>query len=72
MFFLGFSRKLTAVTLCKSIESAIQLFQMHQRITFATIPNSAVYLSGARVFTFPTLVPRVYSMGKDLKVSNQT
>ena len=60
MFLLGFRRKLTALTLCKSIESAIQWFQIHHRITFATIQNPAVYLSGARVSIFSTLVPRLW------------
>ena len=60
MFLMGFRRKLTALALCKSIESAIQWFQIHHRITFATIQNSAVYLSGARVSIFSTLVPRLY------------
>ena len=59
MFLLGFRRKLTALALCKSIESAIQWFQIHHRITFATIHNPAVYLSGARVSIFSTLVPRL-------------
>ena len=59
MFLPGFRRKLTALALCKSIESAIQLFQIHHRITSATIQNSAVYLSGARVSIFSTLVPRL-------------
>ena len=59
MFLLGFRRKLTALALCKSIESAIQWFQMHHRIIFATIQNPAVYLSGARVSIFSTLVPRL-------------
>ena len=59
MFLLGFRRKLTALALCKSIESAIQWFQMHHRITFATMQNPAVYLSGARVSIFSTLVPRL-------------
>ena len=54
---MGFRRKLTALALCKSIESAIQWFQIHHRITFATIKNSAVYLSGARVSILSTLVP---------------
>ena len=45
MFLLGFCRKLTALALCTSIESAIQWFQIHDRIAFATIQNSAVYLS---------------------------
>ena len=59
MFLLGFRRKLTALALCKSIESAIQWFQIHHRNTFATIQNPAVYLSGARVSIFSTLVPRL-------------
>ena len=63
MFLLGFHRELTALALCKSIESAIQWFQIHHRITFATIQNLAVYLSGARVSIFSTLVPRLYCYG---------
>ena len=59
MLLLGFRRKLIALTLCKSIESAIQWFQIHHRITFATIQNPAVYLSGARVSIFSTLVSRL-------------
>ena len=59
MFLLGFRRKLTALALCKSIDSAIQWFQIHRRITFATMQNPAVYLSGARVSIFSTLVPRL-------------
>ena len=59
MFLLGFRRKLTALALCKSIESAIQWFQIHHRITFATTQTPAVYLSGARVSIFSTLVPRL-------------
>ena len=59
MILLGFRRKLTAQALCKSIESAIQWFQIHHTITFATIRNSAVYLSGARVSIFSTLVPQL-------------
>ena len=62
MFLLGFRRKLTALALCKSIESAIQWFQIHHRITFATIQNLAAYLSGARVSIFSTLVPRLLRM----------
>ena len=60
MFLLGFRRKLTALALCKSTESAIQWFQIHHIITFATIRNPAVYLLGARVSIFSTLVPRLY------------
>ena len=41
MFLLGFRRKLTALAVCKSIESAIQWFQIHHRITFVTMQNSA-------------------------------
>ena len=52
MFLLGFRIKLTALTLCKSIKAVIQWFHIHLRITFATIPNPAVYLSGARVSNF--------------------
>ena len=59
MFLMGFRRKLTAGTLCKSIESAIQWFQIHHSITFATIQNPAVYHLGARVSIFSTLVPRL-------------
>ena len=62
MFLLGFRRKLTALALCKSIESAIQWFQIHHRVTFATIQNTAVYLLGARVSIFSTLVPRLYGI----------
>ena len=62
MFLLGFRRKLTALALCKSIESVIQWFQIHHRITFATIQNPAVYLSSARVSVFSTLVPRLCHM----------
>ena len=61
MFLLGFRRKLNALALCKSIESAIQWFQIHHRITFATIQSPAVYLLGARVSIFSTLVPRLFS-----------
>ena len=59
MFLLGFRRKLIAMALCKSIESAIQWFQIHNKITFEIIQNPAVYLSGARVSIFSTLVPRL-------------
>ena len=59
MLLLGFSRKYTALALCKSFESAIQWFQIHHKITFVAILNSAVYLSGERVSIFPTLVPRL-------------
>ena len=54
-----FRRKSSAVSLCKSIESAIQWFLIHHGITFVTIHNPAVYLSGARVSISPTLVPRL-------------
>ena len=39
--------------------SRFQIHQIHDRFTFATIKNSAVYLTGARVSIFPTLVPRL-------------
>ena len=70
MFLLGFRRKLTALASCKSIESAIQWFQIHHRITFATIQNPAVYLSGARVSIFSTLVPRLFVMSSGAKNDN--
>ena len=57
----SFRRKSSAVSLCKSIESAIQWFLIHHGITFVTIHNLAVYLSGARVSISPTLVPRLTS-----------
>ena len=63
MFLLGFRRKWTALSLCKSVEPAIQWFQIHHRITFATIQNLAVYLSGARVSIFSALVPRLLPVG---------
>ena len=62
MFLLGFRRKWTALALCKSIKSAIQWFQIHHRIIFAAIHNLAVYLPGARVSIFPTLVPRLIAV----------
>ena len=37
LFLLGFCRKLTALGLCTSIESAIQWFQIRHRNTLATI-----------------------------------
>ena len=49
----------SAVPLCKSIGSAIQWFQLHYEITFVTIHNPAVYLSGARVSISPILLPRL-------------
>ena len=69
MLLLGFRRKMTALTLWKSIESAIQWIQIHHRITFATTQNSAVYLLGARVSFFPALVPRLYE--SDIRVKYQ-
>ena len=68
MFLLGFRIKLTTLALRKSIESAIQWFQIHHRITFATIQNPAVYLSGARVSIFSTLVPRLYQIKGQTKI----
>ena len=63
MILLGFRRKWTALALCKSIESAIQWFQIHHKITFAIIQNSAVFLSGARVSIFFCLgSPTIYEL----------
>ena len=56
----SFRRKSSTVSLCKSIQSAIQWFLLHHGITFVTIHNPAVYLSGARVSISPTMVPRLY------------
>ena len=55
----GLQYKWTALTLCKSIESAKQWFQIQHRTTYATIQDPAVYFSGARVSIFLTLVPRL-------------
>ena len=71
MILLGFRRKLTALALCKSIESAIQWFQIHHRITFATIRNPAVYLLGARVSIFSTLVPQLFIIAQQWCFINQ-
>ena len=62
MYRASFRRKPSAMPLCKSIESAIQWFQIHHGITFVTIHNPAVYLSGARVSISPTLVPRLQAI----------
>ena len=59
MYRASFRRKPSAVPLCKSIESAIQWFEIHHGITFVTILNPAVYLSVARVSISLTLVPRL-------------
>ena len=59
MYRASFPRKSSAMSLCKSIKSAIQWFQIHHEITFVTIHNPAVYLSGASVSISPTLVPRL-------------
>ena len=57
MFLLGFRRNWTALALFKSIESAIQWFEIHHIIAFATIQNSAIYLLGARVSILRHLFP---------------
>ena len=48
--------KAFTVSLCDSIESTIQWFQIlvHYGIIFVSIHNPAVYLSGARVSISPT------------------
>ena len=66
MYRASFRRKPSAVPLCKSIESAIQWIQIHHGITFVTIHNPAVYLSGARVSISPTLVPRLSGLNNRL------
>ena len=55
MFLLGFSRKWAALALCKSIETAMEWFEICHTNTFATIQNSAVYLLVGRVSIFTTL-----------------
>ena len=70
MFLLGLRRKWTALTLCKSIKSAIQWFQIHHRIIFATISNLAVYLSGARVSSFLTFVPWLLQLNENYAFSS--
>ena len=59
MFLLGFRKKLTALALGKSIESAIQRFQIHHRITL--ICNQNIIKSKGK--HFPALVPRLYFTG---------
>ena len=59
MYQASFRRKPAAMSLCKSIASAVQWFQIHHGITFLTIHNPAVYISGARVGISTTLVPRL-------------
>ena len=46
MFLLGFRRKMTALALCKSIESAIQWFQIHHR-TRKDMALSAISMNSA-------------------------
>ena len=56
---MGYRRKTHAASLCKSIMFSIQWFQIHHIITFSTIYNKAVGLSGARVSPFHALVPQI-------------
>ena len=58
MYRASFRRKSSTVSFCKWVESAKQWFQIHHGITFVTIHNPALYLSGARVSISPTLIPR--------------
>ena len=59
MFLLGFRRKLTVLALCKLIESAIQWFQIHHRITFATMQK--IFYLGSPTIEFCTkLVPNKF------------
>ena len=62
IFLPGLRRKCTALALCKSIKYAIQWFQIHHLITFATIQNPAVCLSGAGDRMFPSLVHQPLSI----------
>ena len=65
MYRASFRRKSSALSLCKSIKSAIQWFLIHHEITFVTMHNPAVYLSGARVSKSPTVVPRLLSVARE-------
>ena len=66
MYRASFRRKSSAVSLCKSIESAIQWFLIHNGITYVTIHNPAVYLSGARVSISPNLDPQILTFSVHL------
>ena len=65
-----FRRKPSAVSLCNSIGSAIQWFQIHHGITIP-IHNPAVYLSGARVSISLTLVSRLKQLSKTKPPSSE-
>ena len=56
-YFMGYRRKMHTASLCKSIMFSIQWFQIHHIITFSTIYNKVVGLSGAKVSPFHGLVP---------------
>ena len=62
---MGYRRKMHTASLCKSIMFSIQWFQIHH-ITFSTIYNKVVGLSGARVSPFHGLVPQLY--GTEIKL----
>ena len=66
MYRASFRRISSAVSLRKSIESAIQWFQIHHGITFVTIHNPTVYFSCASVNISPTLVPRLTVLNKTI------
>ena len=59
------------MSLCKSIESAIQRYLMHHGNTFVTIQNLAVYLSVARVSISPTVVPRLLAGYLDILIKSE-
>ena len=56
---MGYRRKMHTASLRKSIMFSIQWFQIHHIITFSTIYDKVVGLSGARVSTFHVLVPQL-------------
>ena len=58
-YFMGYRRKMHTASLCKSIMFSIQWFQIHHIITFSTIYNKVVGLSGAGVSPFHGLVPQL-------------
>ena len=68
MFLWGFRRKWMALSLCKSTESAIQCFQITLELTLQPY-TIQLYLSGARVSIFPTLVPQLNTLLQSVTLS---
>ena len=66
-YFMGYRRKMHAASLCKSIMFSIQWFQILHIITYSTIYNKVVGLSGARVSPFHASVPQLIYLEKQLR-----